>query len=77
MSTAPAKPRIKIALVEDREVVRMGLKAILQTDSQLQIVGEADSVATGVELCVRQKPDVVLLDLRLPMVPVSRPAGRF
>jgi two-component system response regulator DevR len=66
MSTAPAKPRIKIALVEDSEVVRMGLKALLQTDTQLQIVGEAGSVASGVELCVRLKPEVVLLDLRLP-----------
>ena len=66
MTTVPAKSRIKVALVEDSEVVRMGLKALLQTDPHLQIVGEAGSVAAGVELCTRLRPEVLLLDLRLP-----------
>jgi len=65
--TAPtAKPRIRIALVDDSEVVRVGLRALLGTEPTLEIVGEAGSVAAGVATCVRVRPDVVLLDIRLP-----------
>lgn len=63
---AGAAKRIKVVLVEDSEVVRMGLAALLGTEPQLQIVGEAGSVAVGIEICTRVRPDVVLLDLRLP-----------
>ena len=65
MTAGPAK-RIKVVLVEDSEVVRMGLTALLGTEPRLQIVGEAGSVAVGIETCTRVRPDVVLLDLRLP-----------
>jgi two-component system response regulator DevR len=65
MTAGPAK-RIKVVLVEDSEVVRMGLAALLGTEPRLQIVGEAGSVAVGIETCTRVRPDVVLLDLRLP-----------
>ena len=65
MTAGPAK-RIKVVLVEDTEVVRMGLAALLGTAPRLQIVGEAGSVAVGIETCTRVRPDVVLLDLRLP-----------
>lgn len=64
--TAGAAKRIKVVLVEDSEVVRMGLTALLGTEPRLQIVGEAGSVAVGIETCTRVRPDVVLLDLRLP-----------
>ncbi len=64
--TAGAAKRIKVVLVEDSEVVRMGLAALLGTAPRLQIVGEAGSVAVGIETCTRVRPDVVLLDLRLP-----------
>jgi two-component system response regulator DevR len=66
MTAPPAKARITVVLIDDSEVVRMGLGALLGTDSTLQIVGEAGTVASGVEACVRLRPDVVLLDLRLP-----------
>jgi two-component system response regulator DevR len=65
MST-PAKSRIRVVLVDDSEVVRVGLRALLATDASLEIVGEAGSVADGVETCLRIRPDVVLLDIRLP-----------
>ena len=65
MTAGPAK-RIKVVLVEDSEVVRMGLATLLGTEPRLQIVGEAGSVAVGIETCTRVRPDVVLLDLRLP-----------
>ncbi len=64
--TTPAKPRIRLALVDDSEVVRVGLRALLGTAPTIEIVGEAGSVATGVELCARVRPAVALLDIRLP-----------
>lgn len=58
--------RLRIALVDDSEVVRLGLRALLGADRSLEIVGEAGTVAAGVELVARLTPDVVLLDIRLP-----------
>ena len=65
--TAPAaKSRIRVVLVDDSEVVRMGLRALLGTDASLEVVGEAGNVATAVEICARLRPDIALLDIRLP-----------
>ena len=64
--TTPPKPRVRLVLVDDSEVVRMGLRALLSTDPSLEIVGEAGNVATGVQTCLRLRPDVALLDIRLP-----------
>lgn len=64
--TTTAKPRIRLALVDDSEVVRVGLRALLGTAPAIEVAGEAASVATGVELCTRVRPDVALLDIRLP-----------
>ena len=66
MSATPAKPPIDVVLIDDSEVVRLGLSALLGTDSGIRVVAEAGTVATGVEACVRVRPHVVLLDIRLP-----------
>ena len=67
MTNAPATAkRIRLVLVDDSEVVRMGLRALLGGDPSLEIAGEAGSVAAGVDLCARVRPAVVLLDIRLP-----------
>lgn len=64
MTSAPS--RIKIVLVDDSEVVRVGLRALLGTEPSLEVVGEAWNVAAAVETCARLHPEVVLLDIRLP-----------
>lgn len=67
--TATAVQPIKLLLVDDSELVRTGLKTLLGARSQngqFQIIGEADSVTTAVTAAARLKPDVVLLDIRLP-----------
>jgi len=66
MKPLPEKKSLRIALVDDSEVVRMGLRSLLGADRTLEIVGEAGDVAGGIEVCTRTKPDVVLLDIRLP-----------
>lgn len=66
MSPDATLARIRLVLVDDSEVVRLGLRALLGAERSLDIVGEGFSVATGVAACAMHKPDVVLLDLRLP-----------
>ncbi|BAB04919.1 response regulator transcription factor [Halalkalibacterium halodurans] len=54
---------IKVVLVDDHEMVRMGLSAYLRTQSDIEIVGEASDGHQGVKLVQETKPDVVLMDL--------------
>lgn len=62
----PPNSAINVVLVDDSEVVRMGLRALLGTERDIRIVAEAGTVAAGVESCVQAQPNVVLLDIRLP-----------
>lgn len=64
--TAPTPKPISLLLVDDSEVVRAGLRTLLGTAAAIRIVGEASTVAGGVETAARLKPNVVLLDIRLP-----------
>jgi DNA-binding NarL/FixJ family response regulator len=59
---------IRIVLVDDHEIVREGLRAMLQAEPDFEIVGEAGSADRLDELVERTRPDVVLLDVRLPGV---------
>ena len=65
MTPAP-KSTLRLVLVDDSEVVRTGLRTLLASEKSIEIVGEAGNVASGVETCARLKPDLVLLDIRLP-----------
>ncbi len=58
--------RIRLLLVDDHEVVRAGLSALLAQHSELEVVGEAGTVAGALEVAEKVKADVVLLDVRLP-----------
>ncbi|MEO6874368.1 MAG: response regulator transcription factor [Opitutaceae bacterium] len=66
MKPTPVKNRIRLVLVDDSQVVRMGLRTLLATEPRIEIIGEAGSVGTAVETCARLRPEVVLLDIRLP-----------
>ena len=57
---------IRLVIVDDSEVVRMGLRALIGADPTMEIVGDAHNVASAIETCRRVKPQVVLLDIRLP-----------
>ena len=57
---------IRVLIVDDHEVVREGLRALLRRRSNLAVVGEADSVASAIEEAKRTEPDVVVMDVRLP-----------
>jgi DNA-binding NarL/FixJ family response regulator len=57
---------IRIAIVDDHQVVREGLRAMLQDEPDFQIVGERNSANDITEFVAETRPDVVLLDARLP-----------
>lgn len=57
---------IRLAIVDDSELVRAGLQSLLQNVSGIEIVGTAGDVRGALELCARAQPQIVLLDIRLP-----------
>lgn len=54
---------IRVVLIDDHEMVRAGVSAFLSTQPDIEVVGEASDGATGAELAIVEKPDVVLMDL--------------
>jgi len=55
---------IRIVLVDDEHLVRAGLRLILESEDDLEVVGEADDGAAAVEVVTATDPDVVLMDIR-------------
>jgi len=56
---------LRVLVVDDHEVVRAGLRAVLESEEGIQVVGEAGTAREAVESALVLKPDVVLLDVRL------------
>jgi DNA-binding NarL/FixJ family response regulator len=56
----------RIVLVDDHEVVRLGLKSLLERHPQFEVVGEAGSARDALEQVAALEPDVVVMDIRLP-----------
>jgi two-component system response regulator NreC len=57
---------IKILLVDDHAVVRMGLKMLLNTNPEMEVIGEASEGNEGIKKALKLKPDVVVMDLSMP-----------
>jgi len=55
-----------VLMVDDQDLVRAGLRALLNSDPGITVVAEASDGARAVELAVRHRPDVVLMDIRMP-----------
>jgi two-component system, NarL family, response regulator DevR len=66
MSTARAADSIRVMIVDDHAVVRIGLKTLLTHASGFRVVGEAGSIAEAMNIIGQAQPNVVLLDVRLP-----------
>lgn len=57
---------IRVALVEDQTIVRQGLKSLLALNDDIEVAAEASDGDEAIEVIEREKPDVILLDLRMP-----------
>jgi DNA-binding NarL/FixJ family response regulator len=60
---------VKVVIVDDHPVVREGLNAILSTQPDLKVIGEAGSGAEALQIIPELRPEVVIMDLMLPDVP--------
>jgi len=57
---------IRILVADDHMIIRQGLRLILETEDDFDLVGEAPDGAEALRLCAEMNPDVVLMDLRMP-----------
>ena len=64
--TLKAPLALRIMLVDDHELVRVGLRALLAHQPGFAVVGEASSASEAVEKAIALKPDIVVMDIRLP-----------
>jgi two-component system response regulator DevR len=62
----PASPTLRLLVVDDHEVVRQGLVALLDRRDGFQVVAEAGTVAEAIDAARRFQPDIVIMDVRLP-----------
>ena len=66
MKASPAVEPIRVLLVDDEGLVRSGFRLLLDAEDDITVVGEAVNGADAVELTRVQRPDVVLMDIRMP-----------
>jgi DNA-binding NarL/FixJ family response regulator len=59
---------IRVALADDQVLVRAGFRVLLDAEEGIEVVGEAADGAEAVDVAVRERPDVVLMDIRMPNV---------
>lgn len=57
---------IRVAIVDDQALMRDGFTMILNAQDDLEVVGDAENGRLGIDLCRRTRPDVVLMDIRMP-----------
>ncbi|NKY57990.1 response regulator [Nocardia flavorosea] len=68
---------ITVLVVDDQELMRVGLKMVLGAHPDLEVVGEAENGATAISQATELKPDIVLMDVRMPVVDGVTATGRI
>jgi DNA-binding NarL/FixJ family response regulator len=66
VESASIRPPIRLLIVDDHDILRYGVRALLRKHADVEVVGEADSVADALRTTDELLPDVVLMDARLP-----------
>lgn len=59
-------PKIRVMIIDDHDLIRQGLRIVLEDFSDLEIVADTADARTGIALCSVHKPDVVLMDMLMP-----------
>lgn len=68
---------IRVLIVDDHELVRVGLRTLLQTDPQIEVVAVAASGAEAIAVAEDRRPDIVLLDAHLPDLSAPEVCGKL
>lgn len=71
------KPELRILLADDHFMMRLGLASLIGKEPDLRVVGEASSGAEAVAQCELHRPDVVLMDIRMPDMNGIEATGRI
>ncbi len=64
----PAAARIRVLLVDDQVMVRSGLRLLLESEGDIDVIGEAGSGAEAIDMARLRHPDVVLMDVQMPVM---------
>jgi DNA-binding NarL/FixJ family response regulator len=62
------RPRLRVVLADDHDVVRRGLAMVLESEQDFHVVGEARNGQEAIDAAVRLRPDLVLLDVKMPVL---------
>jgi DNA-binding NarL/FixJ family response regulator len=70
VSRVPANTadRIRVMLVDDQPLIRMGFRMVLESEADIAVVGEADDGASAIRAAASLQPDVVVMDVRMPVL---------
>lgn len=66
VATGSKQDTIKVVIIEDYKLTRVGLRSTLNEFENIEVIGEAEDASKGLEIIEKEKPDVVLMDLGLP-----------
>jgi len=73
---APARP-ITVVIADDQRLLRTGFRVILEAEPDIEVVGEADNGRAAVDIVTRRRPDVALMDIRMPELDGLAAAARI
>jgi DNA-binding NarL/FixJ family response regulator len=73
----PAISKIRVCLVDDQRLIRDGLRLLLELEEGIEVVGEAENGAAALEMYADVQPDVLLMDIRMPVMDGVEATGRL
>ena len=69
--------KTKILIADDHSIVRLGLHALLSTENDFEVIGEADDGEIAVQMAICHRPDIVIMDLMMPELDGAKATERI